>query len=136
MWLLLDVSSPQFPGYVADKSGSKRSRGVGLDIGEFTAVDDSDMNTHESDMRESTAHYASPPEWLSPRPGDHISTDDAQVPVNTGQTEEFGNSFHQMLSSREDGTTSFDPSWGPWEQIMRIGDGSASGMNWWDSGNL
>ncbi|KAL6399636.1 hypothetical protein AUP68_17041 [Ilyonectria robusta] len=136
MWLLLDVSSPQFPGYVADKSGSKRSRGVGLDIGEFTAVDDSDMNTHESDMRESTAHYASPPEWLSPRPGDPISTDDAQVPVNTGQTEEFGNSFHQMLSSREDGTTSFDPSWGPWEQIMRIGDGSASGTNWWDSGNL
>ncbi|KAH7123053.1 hypothetical protein EDB81DRAFT_813496 [Dactylonectria macrodidyma] len=136
MWLLLDVAAPQFPGYVADRSGSKTAGGVGLDIGEFTSVDESDMNTHASDMRESTAHYASPPEWLSPRPGDRVSMDEAQIPVLAGETEEFGNSFHQMLSSREDGTTSLDLSWGPWEQIMRIGDGSASGMNWWESGNL
>ncbi|KAH7129514.1 hypothetical protein B0J13DRAFT_564197 [Dactylonectria estremocensis] len=136
MWLLLDVASPQFPGYVADRSGSKTTVGVGLDIGEFTAVEDLDMNTHASDMRESTAHYASPPAWLSPRSGDRISTDEAQMPVVTGQTEVFENSFHQMLSSREDGTASLDLSWGPWEQIMRTGDGSVSDINWWEAGNL
>ena len=98
---------------------------MGRDVTEYTAPDDNNIHTPPTDLRESTAHFASPPEWVS-----------GAEPARPSGTEEAGDSaFIRMESIQEDGTGSFELAWGPWEHILHSGENSMA-LNWWDFSNI
>lgn len=129
MWILLDVAAPQFPSYSGDRihGGDAWNDGYGND--QCTAPPSSEMHTPPIDMRESTAHYASPPSWVASRttyPGSPEGT--------STQQEETEHSVHGVVTGHRE--VMGDLAWGPWEYLMPIGENFVMDLNWWDLNNV
>lgn len=135
IWTLLDLSSPQFPSYPGERSYRKATWSANTEDQGVITVEDPEMCSSPGNMRESTAHYASPPEWVSCRPG--IAN---AVPMSENQSYEMEDAPEERAVAmgfvQHNDTIIFDPSWGPFEYMLRLGDGSSSPIDWWDSGNL
>ncbi|KAF5017877.1 hypothetical protein F66182_10172 [Fusarium sp. NRRL 66182] len=126
IWVLLDVAAPQFPNYASHNSqDGSISGGHGH---AFTEVDhampSSEMNSPPTDMRESTAHYASPPTWVLARGG----TGSHEGTVAHEEDEAYS-AGHGIAS---DHLTAHDLAWGPWENLGPMGDNFCLNMDWWD----
>ncbi|KAH6879452.1 hypothetical protein B0T10DRAFT_540596 [Thelonectria olida] len=129
IWILLDVAAPQFPSYSDDGTRGRDGWSTGHGNEEQTILPRSEMHTPPTDMRESTAHYASPPAWLSSR------TACAGSPTGTSTRQEEAESLvHGLATSVRDVTG--DLAWGAWEHLMTVGENSMTGLDWWDLDNL
>lgn len=125
-WLLLDIASPQFPNY-----SNIRACGESDDGHDEETLDSPDVGTPHAGIRESTRHYASPPEWMSSQ-ADETPESGTRPDLSIAQQEEFHHSFNRMMSGGEYNQTDFNLAWGPWEQIGGTGNNSAAGLEWWD----
>ncbi|KAI8653762.1 Zn(2)-C6 fungal-type domain-containing protein [Fusarium sp. Ph1] len=132
MWMIMDIAAPQFPAYPGEASNDKDLCETGFNDDEYRATNESEIRSSPTDMRESTAHYASPPEWLPSR-SDGPSTEqrtkeslqEQRHVVPSGSIEEIG--FDR---------NSLDLLWGPWEQMMRMSTNPITDLDWWDMSNL
>ena len=89
------------------------------------------------DIRESTAHYDSPPAWASSR----LDDPDARRANGDGVNDNYQERLEGEWASgtggfQQDDIILMDPTLGPLEQLMRLGDGVPSSLDWWDFGNL
>lgn len=132
MWMIMDIAAPQFPAYPGEASNDKDLCETGFNDDEYRATNESEIHSSPTDMRESTAHYASPPEWLPSRSDDpsteHRTKESLQEQrhvVPSGSIEEMG--FDR---------NSLDLLWGPWEQMMRMSTNPITDLDWWDMSNL
>ncbi|KAF4979960.1 hypothetical protein FDECE_17966 [Fusarium decemcellulare] len=135
MWVILDITAPQFPTFSGDREDGNSYWTTEHDGREYTAFDDPDIQTPTTDIRESTAHYASPPEWVS-RTGGANSPCDTQMDMSSTHHENFTSSLHGFLSDHQGNLGGIDLSWGPWESAMRLRDNSMASLDWWNFGNL
>ncbi|KAF4472234.1 cytochrome P450 oxidoreductase [Fusarium albosuccineum] len=135
MWIILDITAPQFPSFSGDREGGNSYLTTEHDDREYTALDDSDIQTPTTDIRESTAHYASPPEWVSRTRGGN-SPGDTRMDMSSTHHEDLTSSLHGFLSDHQGNLGGIDLSWGPWESAMRLGDNSMASLDWWDFARL
>jgi len=129
IWILLDIAAPQFPSYSGDNIHSRDAWTNGDGNVEDTIPPRSSMHTPPMDMRESTAHYASPPGWVVSRTARAGSPEGPST-----QQEDPENSVHQVVMSHREVVG--DLAWGPWERLMPIGENSIMDLNWWDLNNF
>ncbi|KAF5660291.1 hypothetical protein FHETE_9033 [Fusarium heterosporum] len=109
IWILLDVAAPQFPDY---HNQASLGRAAWVDDTSFHndhEIPSSEMSSPPIDMRESTAHYASPPHWVAE--GSEEGTHIEHVELETRDT---------TIAHREvagDHVITNDFAWGPWENL-------------------
>lgn len=135
MWIILDMTAAQFPGYSPCGSCDKNTEDPGPDT-QALPLTSAEVNSPPARMRESTAHYASPPEWLSSRSDGETSPATTRVGMTTAHQDGLGQPFIEMVSDVGDVASNFDLSWGPWENIMPSGTNSMCGLNWWDYSSI
>ncbi|KAF4962048.1 hypothetical protein FSARC_9838 [Fusarium sarcochroum] len=124
IWTLLDVAASQFPNY-SDQSlrGREAWNGRSGTDGDLE-IPRSEMSSPPTDMRESTAHYASPPAWMQ------AETDPGSGSGPTEQWDDAESLAHHVATS--DRTLAHDLAWGPWENLGPIGENFCLNMDWWD----
>ncbi|KAF5617495.1 hypothetical protein F25303_13263 [Fusarium sp. NRRL 25303] len=120
IWVLLDVAAPQFPNYHDQSVHGRDVWGGHAATQDEDGLPRSETSSPPTDMRESTAQYASPPAWISER------TD-----ANPQETVENGEITVQHGVSNEHVTT-HDLAWGPWENLGPMGENFSMNMDWWD----
>ncbi|KAG5770374.1 hypothetical protein H9Q73_013213 [Fusarium xylarioides] len=120
IWVLLDVAAPQFPNYHDQSAHGRDVWGGHAATQDEDGLPRSETSSPPTDMRESTAQYASPPAWVSER------TD-----TNPQETVENGVITAQHGVSNEHVTT-HDLAWGPWENLGPMGENFSMNMDWWD----
>ncbi|KAF5568947.1 hypothetical protein FPHYL_2514 [Fusarium phyllophilum] len=120
IWVLLDVAAPQFPNYHDQSVHGRDVWGGHAATQDEDGLPRSETSSPPTDMRESTAQYASPPAWVSER------TD-----TNPQETVENGAIMAQHGVSNEHVTT-HDLAWGPWENLGPMGENFSMNMDWWD----
>ncbi|KAH8172518.1 hypothetical protein LIA77_06773 [Sarocladium implicatum] len=146
MWTLLDISAPQFPNYPSAGSNQKTTgvenvdRRVGLNIEHPDVHADAEI-VDSRNFRESTARYDSPPEWAASRIEDAESATANTGPSDSRYQERMEGGWTEPVMndptafSQQD-IILVDPTWGPLEYMMRVGDPSSGAMDLWDFGNL
>ncbi|KAL9567297.1 hypothetical protein ACKAV7_008539 [Fusarium commune] len=120
IWVLLDVAAPQFPNYHDQSVHGRDVWGGHAATQDEDGLPRSETSSPPTDMRESTAQYASPPAWVSER------TD-----TNPQETVENGAITAQHAIGNEHVTT-HDLAWGPWENLGPMGENFSMNMDWWD----
>ncbi|CAG9984028.1 unnamed protein product [Clonostachys byssicola] len=135
MWILLDVAAPQFPTYADDAMQNKGLWRTGNNSREYTSLESPDIYTHSTEMEGSTNQYISPADWVSSRFIEDLSPSGTQRGGPNMQQPD-SSSFNFMTSARQEGMNNPDLTWGPWQHMMRIGDNSIAGSDWWSSSNL
>ncbi|CAH0045663.1 unnamed protein product [Clonostachys solani] len=125
-WLLLDIAAPQFPHYA-----SESQCGTTEDGHDEIMLNSSDIGTPPARIRESTGHYASPPEWMSSQT-DETPVSGPRSHLSVAQQEAFHQSFNRMMSDGQYDQTDFNLAWGPWGQVGNVGDSFGPGLEWWD----
>ncbi|KAF5695379.1 hypothetical protein FDENT_462 [Fusarium denticulatum] len=120
IWVLLDVAASQFPNYHDQSVHGRDVWGGHAATQDEDGLPRSETSSPPTDMRESTAQYASPPAWVSER------TD-----TNPQETVENGAITVQHGVSNEHVTTR-DLAWGPWENLGPMGENFSMNMDWWD----
>lgn len=120
IWVLLDVAAPQFPNYHDQSVHGRDVWGGHAATQDEDGLPRSEASSPPTDMRESTAQYASPPAWISERT-------DAN-PQETVENEEI--TVQQGVSSEH--VTTHDLAWGPWENLGPMGENFSMNMDWWD----
>lgn len=108
---------------------------MGQDNADYTAPENPGVQTLPNDLRESTAHYASPPEW--------VSTSEAATSLSASRAVQLGtprehcdDAFSRLDGAQEDGTGNFELSWEPWEHILNTNDNAVSSLGWWDFSSI
>lgn len=131
MWMMLDIATSQSPAYSRGSSSERELWGMGRDNADYTAPENPGVQVLPNDLRESTAHYASPPEWVA-------TSDAASRPVQLGTPQEHCDEGFSRLDGavQEDGTGNFELSWGPWEHILHTNDNAVSSLGWWDFSSI
>ncbi|RSL57628.1 hypothetical protein CEP54_008166 [Fusarium duplospermum] len=129
MWMIMDIAASQFPAYPSEPSNEKDLCETGFNDDEYRATNESEVHSSPTDMRESTAHYASPPEWLPSRSDDPTTEPRTREPL---QEQRHVVPIEEMGYDRN----SLDLLWGPWEQMMRMSTNPITDLDWWDMSNL
>ncbi|RSM04575.1 hypothetical protein CEP52_006724 [Fusarium oligoseptatum] len=132
MWMIMDIAASQFPAYPSEASNDKDLCETGFNDDEYRATNESEIHSSPTDMRESTAHYASPPEWLPSRSDCPTTETRTRQPLQEQRHVIPSNSIEEMGYDRD----SLDLLWGPWEQMMRMSTNPITDLDWWDMSNL
>lgn len=124
IWFLLDVAAPQVPLYPGAGSRDQTAWGAENEQHEYLTVEDGVLDSSPTNLRESTAHYASPPEWTATR---RNQPHGSQIQDGDRGDTQVDNT---VTLDRGDGVLPYDFSWGSGEHTMMLGD-SVTPFNWW-----
>ncbi|KAL2062476.1 hypothetical protein VTL71DRAFT_6742 [Oculimacula yallundae] len=125
IWILLDMAAPQFPSYSGDSTRGRNGWGIWGGSEDIPVLQRSQTNTPPTDVRESTAHYASPPPWLISEP---IRTG---IPAGIENVQENTESSLHGVVPGQHGITG-DLAWGAWEDLVPMGETTMVDINWWE----
>lgn len=123
------MTGPQLSIHVGDRRQRRTTSETEHEENEYITVNDDERSSSPTNMRESTAHYASPPAWAAAGGSER---DGLQ---NQGNGDEHGHTHDVHLPDRVEDLVGFDLSWGALEHMMIPGEGSTP-FNWWDCDDL
>jgi hypothetical protein len=122
------VTGPQLSINSGDRQQQRITSDTEHEENEYITVNDDERSSSPTNMRESTAHYASPPAWAaagSPRNETH----------GEGEDNDHGHAYDVNLGDQVENVVDFDLSWGALEHMMIPGEGSTP-FNWWECDDL
>lgn len=126
VWSLLDVVATQYSIYLGDRYQPRDAWGDVNDEHDYLTVNNDGGRSSPTNIRESTAHYASPSEWITAVGGQLQSQ---------RRDHEHSHACNMNVSDCVDEIVDPNISWGSLEHMMMLGDGSTP-FKWWEFDNL